>query len=187
MNQFFSLLLFQFPLQAVADHVNLGLIPSSEPGWPVACAALRSDSGGWLHVHGNVTSGICGNEELDAAILPSKTSLQTNFKPSVKSSQLCLHDQAHVSKPTSTLMSSKCDERSSISSNMEQIPSSNKKIKPEWLDWACYVAESLLWHLTKSQENRNWNVHIQHIEHVKSYAPHIDHLVLDVECRPSQL
>ena len=172
----------------MADHVNLGLIPSSEPGWPVACAALRSDSGGWLHVHGNVTSGFGGTEEVDAAILPSKTSLQTNnFKHSVKSSQLCLHDQAHVSKPTSSLMSSKCDKRSSFSSNMEKIPSSNKKMKPEWLDWASYVAESLLWHLTKSHDNKTWNVHVQHIEHVKSYAPHIDHLVLDVECRPSQI
>ncbi|XP_046558610.1 tRNA wybutosine-synthesizing protein 2 homolog [Haliotis rubra] len=40
----------------VADRVNLGLIPSSETGWPVACAALKSDGGGVLHIHGNVTS-----------------------------------------------------------------------------------------------------------------------------------
>eukprot|EP00041_Stephanoeca_diplocostata_P012559 m.210255 g.210255 ORF g.210255 m.210255 type:complete len:451 (-) comp19003_c0_seq3:650-2002(-) len=39
----------------VADRVNLGLIPSSEKGWPVACRALRQDTGGWLHVHDNVT------------------------------------------------------------------------------------------------------------------------------------
>jgi tRNA G37 N-methylase Trm5 len=38
----------------VADRVNLGLIPSSERGWPVACAALRQDKGGWMHVHDNV-------------------------------------------------------------------------------------------------------------------------------------
>lgn len=40
----------------VADRVNLGLIPSSERGWPVAARALRRSSGGWLHVHDNVTS-----------------------------------------------------------------------------------------------------------------------------------
>ncbi|XP_031562038.1 tRNA wybutosine-synthesizing protein 2 homolog isoform X2 [Actinia tenebrosa] len=45
-----------FPHKGIADHVNLGLIPSSEGAWPVACAALHSDHGGWLHIHGNVAS-----------------------------------------------------------------------------------------------------------------------------------
>lgn len=44
----------------VADHVNLGLIPSSEPSWEVACAALKKTVGGTLHVHGNVD--LKGNE-----------------------------------------------------------------------------------------------------------------------------
>ena len=39
-----------------ADRVNLGLIPSSEEGWPTACAALKSSTGGWLHIHGNVST-----------------------------------------------------------------------------------------------------------------------------------
>jgi tRNA G37 N-methylase Trm5 len=38
-----------------AHRVNLGLIPSSEAGWPVAVRALRAD-GGWLHVHANVST-----------------------------------------------------------------------------------------------------------------------------------
>lgn len=38
-----------------ADRVNLGLIPSSEAGWPLAVRALRPE-GGWLHVHANVSS-----------------------------------------------------------------------------------------------------------------------------------
>ncbi|PIK60631.1 tRNA wybutosine-synthesizing protein 2-like protein, partial [Apostichopus japonicus] len=41
--------------RSVADRVNLGLIPSSECSWPVACAALKP-SGGTLHIHGNVES-----------------------------------------------------------------------------------------------------------------------------------
>ena len=45
----------------VAHRVNLGLIPSSEAGWPVAVAALRPE-GGWLHVHANV-----GSAEADEA------------------------------------------------------------------------------------------------------------------------
>jgi tRNA G37 N-methylase Trm5 len=36
-----------------ADRVSLGLIPSSEAGWPVAVRALKP-AGGWMHVHGNV-------------------------------------------------------------------------------------------------------------------------------------
>ncbi|KAJ1650331.1 S-adenosylmethionine-dependent methyltransferase [Dispira simplex] len=35
-----------------ADHVNLGLLPSSESGWPLAVRALRPE-GGYLHVHTN--------------------------------------------------------------------------------------------------------------------------------------
>ncbi|EDV29565.1 uncharacterized protein TRIADDRAFT_18638, partial [Trichoplax adhaerens] len=40
----------------IADRVNLGLLPTSRPGWHIACAALRPDRGGWLHVHGNVNT-----------------------------------------------------------------------------------------------------------------------------------
>jgi tRNA G37 N-methylase Trm5 len=36
------------------DRVSLGLLPSSEGGWSTAVRALRSESGGWLHIHGNV-------------------------------------------------------------------------------------------------------------------------------------
>ena len=48
--------LVQLKLKNFADRVNLGLIPSSEEGWPVACAALKSSTGGWMHIHGNVTT-----------------------------------------------------------------------------------------------------------------------------------
>ncbi|KAL0175926.1 hypothetical protein M9458_028256, partial [Cirrhinus mrigala] len=40
----------------LADRVNLGLIPSSEEGWPVACRLLKRDTGGTLHIHQNVTT-----------------------------------------------------------------------------------------------------------------------------------
>ena len=41
---------------AVADRVLLGLLPDSERAWPIAVEALR-ESGGVMHVHGNVASG----------------------------------------------------------------------------------------------------------------------------------
>jgi tRNA G37 N-methylase Trm5 len=36
------------------DRVSLGLLPSSEGGWETAVCALKNETGGWLHVHGNV-------------------------------------------------------------------------------------------------------------------------------------
>ncbi|KAJ6036903.1 hypothetical protein N7540_001182 [Penicillium herquei] len=35
-------------------HVNLGLLPSSQPAWDNACRVLDPQRGGWLHVHENV-------------------------------------------------------------------------------------------------------------------------------------
>jgi tRNA wybutosine-synthesizing protein 3 len=51
-------------LGRIAHRVNLGLLPSSEDGWPVACQVLR-DEGGWCHVHGLCRAdekGSWGNE-----------------------------------------------------------------------------------------------------------------------------
>jgi Met-10+ like-protein len=36
------------------DRVVLGVLPSSEGGWPTAVRAVNYSLGGWLHVHGNV-------------------------------------------------------------------------------------------------------------------------------------
>lgn len=38
----------------LADRVCLGLLPSSEGGWEIACKALKRSTGGILHVHENV-------------------------------------------------------------------------------------------------------------------------------------
>ncbi|MGE9575425.1 hypothetical protein ACQP3C_30790, partial [Escherichia coli] len=46
----------ELPLRDAADRVNLGLLPSSEAGWPVACRVLRKDAGGILHIHQHVES-----------------------------------------------------------------------------------------------------------------------------------
>ena len=42
-------------LNHIADRICLGLLPSSEDGWPVAVRLLKS-SGGILHVHMNINS-----------------------------------------------------------------------------------------------------------------------------------
>ena len=51
-------ILLQLRMRDFADRVNLGLIPSSEEGWPTACAALKTLTGGWLHIHGNVATHV---------------------------------------------------------------------------------------------------------------------------------
>uniref|UniRef100_A0A8C2YYC0 tRNA(Phe) (4-demethylwyosine(37)-C(7)) aminocarboxypropyltransferase n=1 Tax=Cyclopterus lumpus TaxID=8103 RepID=A0A8C2YYC0_CYCLU len=102
----------QLQLCAVADRVNLGLIPSSEDGWPVACRLLNRTTGGILHIHQNVTSA----------------------------SPIAAHR-----------------------------PSGKRADREAWQD------------ITGAR----WRTNNRHVEHVKSYAPHVHHVVLDLECRPS--
>jgi tRNA G37 N-methylase Trm5 len=40
-----------------AHHINLGLIPSAEPGWVLGVRALCPKEGGYLHVHHNIRVG----------------------------------------------------------------------------------------------------------------------------------
>ena len=147
-------MLLAIPVQAgltdVADRVNVGLIPSSEEGWPVACAALKQSTGGWLHIHGNV-------------------SLRSARGKSDQSSQDQCTDQQELERYL-YLLSPKHLQCSSV------------------VMWVSHVVEKLLSFLqqrkSKDECIRHWSVEVKHAEHVKSYAPHISHLVLDVECRP---
>ena len=121
----------------------LGLIPSSEDGWATACACLKPDNGGWLHVHGNVTSSP-----------PQSTT------------------HSHI--PTA-------------SSGDAAVESSTIK-HSSWYIWSNNVAlriMTILNDLYSKEEPKKWLVIVRHIQHVKSYAPHVDHLVVDLECRPS--
>ncbi|XP_061755923.1 tRNA wybutosine-synthesizing protein 2 homolog isoform X2 [Nerophis ophidion] len=113
----------QVQLGSVADRVNLGLIPSSEDGWPVACHLLKKTTGGILHIHQNVTW------------------------PGVRT-----------------------DERGGK--------------REAWQSWAADAA-SRIGSLLKELTCKPWTTSVQHIEAVKSYAPHVHHVVLDLECRPS--
>ena len=55
-----------------------------------------------------------------------------------------------------------------------------------WEEWSCYVAEKIRSLLADGDLDggRRWRVRVRELVHVKSYAPHVDHLVADVECRP---
>ena len=115
----------------------LGLIPSSEEGWATACACLKPDNGGWLHVHGNVTSSP-----------PQSTT------------------HSHI--PTA-------------SSGDTAVESSTRH--SSWYIWSNSVALRIMTILNDLHEGKQWSVFVRLVQHVKSYAPHVDHLVVDLECR----
>ncbi|TMS17805.1 tRNA wybutosine-synthesizing protein 2-like protein [Larimichthys crocea] len=126
----------QLQLCDIADRVNLGLIPSSEEGWPVACRLLKKTTGGVLHIHQNVTTPLPNT----AAIPEINDAIQG--------------------------VSGKAADRE------------------VWQTWANDTANRIT-SILKDMTEVPWLTNIQHIEHVKSYAPHVHHIVLDLECRPS--
>ncbi|KAM9324199.1 tRNA wybutosine-synthesizing protein 2 homolog [Gastrophryne carolinensis] len=120
----------ELTLEDVADRVNLGLIPSSEAGYPIACKVLKKNSGGVLHIHHNVN------------YYPGKKELETDAVEDLKTSK--------------TLA---------------------------WSRWADSVKIKIQFLLEHFHTVR-WQTKIISINKVKSYAPHIDHIVLDLDCRP---
>ncbi|KAK1947897.1 tRNA wybutosine-synthesizing protein 2/3/4 [Phytophthora citrophthora] len=61
---------------AVADRVNLGLLPTSEKAWPLAVQVLKP-SGGWFHVHDNVA--VEDRETWEQHVLDSMRSLAKQY------------------------------------------------------------------------------------------------------------
>ncbi|NXP17125.1 TYW2 protein, partial [Scytalopus superciliaris] len=132
----------QLELRDTADRVNLGLIPSSEEGWPVACRVLKKDTGGVLHIHHNVETP------------PAPVLLAEQGSPEAQ------HPVEDTGKETV-----------------------GARIRPEWQRWAEATA-TRIWGLLEELHGRPWCTSILHVGAVKSYAPHVHHLVLDLECRP---
>ncbi|XP_068007933.1 tRNA wybutosine-synthesizing protein 2 homolog isoform X4 [Melanerpes formicivorus] len=145
----------QLELQDVADRVNLGLIPSSEEGWPVACRVLKKSTGGVLHIHHNVES------------LPVPAQSQTPVL------------QAEQASPEAA----NCDGEAQDPKEDREKETLGARIRPEWQTWAEATAARIQ-ELLVELHGQLWCTSILHIEPVKSYAPHVHHLVLDLECRP---
>ncbi|XP_027501230.1 tRNA wybutosine-synthesizing protein 2 homolog isoform X2 [Corapipo altera] len=135
----------QLELRDTADRVNLGLIPSSEEGWPVACRVLKRDTGGVLHIHHNVET-----PPAPTPILPAEWGSPEAQRP--------MEDTGNKTV--------------------------GARIRPEWQRWAETTATRIQGLLVELH-GRLWHTRVLHIEAVKSYAPHVHHLVLDLECRPA--
>ncbi|XP_052669564.1 tRNA wybutosine-synthesizing protein 2 homolog isoform X1 [Harpia harpyja] len=145
----------QLELQDVADRVNLGLIPSSEEGWPVACRVLKKGTGGVLHIHHNVET------------VPSPAPPQTAVLQAEQGSLEGAGSDGEVQHPAED-------------GGKETLAA---RIRPEWQRWAEATAARIRGLLVELH-GQPWRTSILHIEAVKSYAPHVHHLVLDLECRP---
>ncbi|NXF91544.1 TYW2 protein, partial [Eubucco bourcierii] len=145
----------QLELQDVADRVNLGLIPSSEEGWPVACRVLKKSTGGVLHIHHNVESH------------PVSAPPQTPVLQAEQESPEAADSDGKAQDPVED-------------GGKETL---GARIKPEWQRWAETTAARIQ-ELLVELHGQLWLTRILHIEPVKSYAPHVHHLVLDLECRP---
>lgn len=68
-----------------------------------------------------------------------------------------------------------------VHENVECKPGTTETKRELWQDRArqvCAAMEDLLRH-----HGRGWTVTCEHIERVKSYAPRVDHLVLDLRCQ----
>ena len=163
-------------LENIADRVNLGLIPNSEPGWPTACKALKS-SGGIMHIHGNVNSRSCKQPKR------KKNDLETNISDSLSEQQ----EEIKSCWETVNDMPAICDHRQSddISFLTEYEPDVSTFLSRDevWQSWAVYVSQTIKLLLEK-YKSKTWTTNIIHVHHVKSYAPFVDHLVLDLQCQP---
>lgn len=159
----------------IADRVNLGLLPSCETGWQTACKVLKS-TGGVLLIHGNVTSGV------------DKTNTGTGlYNHSFETAELalclgCKHILIHaVSKK---FLHETC--KQSFGFDGDELFIGNSCVswkKVEWKVWVLHVSHSIC-SILREVHKVIWKVSVLHLHRVKSYAPHVDHLVLDLHCQP---
>ncbi|XP_075040748.1 tRNA wybutosine-synthesizing protein 2 homolog isoform X1 [Mixophyes fleayi] len=122
----------QLLLHDLADRVNLGLIPTSEPSYHVACKVLKKNYGGVLHIHNNVD---------------------------------CFPEKHRVLDKNEAAYD----------------PGSWRRMT--WRKWAESV-ENKIRTLLEQVHGTPWQTNILRVVKVKSYAPHVDHVVLDLDCRP---
>ena len=59
-----------------------------------------------------------------------------------------------------------------------------KKAKTDWADYVIIRIRQLLSEGNPLREGWRWDVRVGRVVTVKSYAPFVDHVVVDVECRP---
>uniref|UniRef100_A0A8C3RN36 tRNA wybutosine-synthesizing protein 2 homolog n=1 Tax=Chelydra serpentina TaxID=8475 RepID=A0A8C3RN36_CHESE len=159
----------QLELQDVANRVNLGLLPSSEEAWPIACQLLRKGTGGILHIHQNVES------------FPAKAHLHSGH---LEEQQLQQCPEQAVSNRQEDRMGQRNRRSPKDADIMDSVRETQAAAtRAEWQRWA-ETTGARIRVLLQQLHGKPWRTNILHIEPVKSYAPHVYHIVLDLECRP---
>ncbi|KAJ8883562.1 hypothetical protein PR048_015406 [Dryococelus australis] len=151
----------------VADRVCLGLLPSSRTSWLAACTTLK-DLGGVLHIHECVPEQgeACAVCTTIITTLPEQGAMLIRQFFSCGSSQDCAFQMLSEDL---------------LPHGVEGCMVSWKWAG--WRRWALHVAHSVCEALPR-EGVPHWRVCVEGLHHVKSYAPHIDHLVLDLHCEP---
>uniref|UniRef100_A0A8C8VPC1 tRNA wybutosine-synthesizing protein 2 homolog n=1 Tax=Pelusios castaneus TaxID=367368 RepID=A0A8C8VPC1_9SAUR len=160
----------QLELQDVADRVNLGLLPSSEEGWPIACQLLRKDTGGILHIHQNVESFPAKALHLHSGHLEEQQLQQCPEQALPNGQGNSLTQGNHRSPKDADIIGSGRESQAAVA-------------RSEWQKWAETTGVRIRT-LLQQLHGKPWRTNILHIQPVKSYAPHVYHIVLDLECRP---
>jgi tRNA G37 N-methylase Trm5 len=159
----------------IADRVNLGLLPCCEASWQTACKVLKS-TGGVLLIHGNVTSGI---SKADTEIGLCNHDFET------AQLALCLGcNKILIHAVSKKFLRETCQQ--SFDFNGDELFIGNSCVnwkKVEWKVWALHVSHSIC-AILHEVHKVIWKVSVLQLHRVKSYAPHIDHLVLDLRCQP---
>jgi len=150
----------------VADRVNLGLIPSASLSYKTAVNSLKDKSGGILHIHANVRRA---KEIKDSSVKLSNSVNHEYYRDLKESSNSLVKDKNFPNIERIVL-------HASHSVN-------NSKYK-EWKEWSYKTAEEICHLLIEKDSTCYWEVTMMHIEHVKAFAPYVDHLVLDLKCKP---
>ncbi|CAH1402147.1 unnamed protein product [Nezara viridula] len=147
----------------VANRVNIGLIPSSEKFWKTACEALLP-SGGILYVHQNITSRISTNHgNCDfCKMLKERIKCDLGGKIEVPKIKLSKNTDFEIEFGTDSCITWK---------------------HSEWFVFSIHLSHILIG-ILENIHNYKWLVSVDDVVKVKSYAPHIDHLVYTVSCKP---
>lgn len=121
----------------------------------MACRVLKKNTGGVLHIHHNVETP------------PVPAPPQGPALPAEQGSPEAAGSAGEAQHPTED------DGKETLGA----------RLRPEWQRWAEATATRIQG-LLAELHGRPWRTSVLHIEAVKSYAPHVHHLVLDLECRP---
>lgn len=155
----------------IAHRVNLGLIPSAEGSYKTAVEALNGNFGGVLHIHGNVRREKPKKASRIHA-LPNNLLVQ---------SDTCENSEKSDIDPSLTNFVVYPENEKLI---FDTYPNVSDCKYSEWKSWASETARKIGCFLIKKDECCRWKLTLIHLEHVKAFAPFVDHLVLDLQCTP---